>query len=94
MTSGKHLFGGWLIGELTLALEDCNHQSQPLTSGEESGADYAYVMKPPYMCAKLLQSCPTLCDPRDCSPPGFSVHRIFQARMLEWVAMPSSRGSS
>ena len=33
-----------------------------------------------------------LCDPMDCSPPGSSVHGILQARMLEWVAMPSSRG--
>ena len=44
--------------------------------------------------AKLLQSCPTLCGCMDCSPPGPSVHRILQARILEWVAMPSSRGSS
>ena len=35
-----------------------------------------------------------LCDPMDCSPPGFSVHGILQARILEWVAMPSSTGSS
>ena len=33
------------------------------------------------------QSCPTLCDPMDCSPPGSSVHRISQARILEWVAI-------
>ena len=44
--------------------------------------------------AKLLQSCLTLCDPMDCSPPGSSVHGILQARILEWVAMPSSRGTS
>ena len=43
---------------------------------------------------KSLQSCPTLCDPMDCSPPSSSVHGILQARILEWVAMPSSRGSS
>ena len=46
------------------------------------------------MCAESLQSCPTLCDPTDCSPPGFTVHRILQGRILEWMAMPSSRGSS
>ena len=40
-----------------------------------------------------LQSCPTLCDPMDCSPPGSSVHRILQARMLEGAAI-SFRGSS
>ena len=44
--------------------------------------------------AKLLQSCPTLCHAMDCSPPDSSVHRILQARMPEWVAMSSFRGSS
>ena len=42
----------------------------------------------------VTQSCPTLCDPMDCSPPGFSVHGIRQAGILEWVAIPFSRGSS
>ena len=40
------------------------------------------------------QSCPTLCDPMDCSLPGSSVLGILQTRILEWVAMPSSRGSN
>ena len=44
--------------------------------------------------AKLLQSCLTLHDPMDGSLPGSSVHAILYARLLEWVAMPSSRGSS
>ena len=44
--------------------------------------------------AKSLQSCPTLCNPMDSSPPGSSVHGILQARILEWAASPSSRGSS
>ena len=44
--------------------------------------------------AKSLQSCPTLCDPVDNSPPGSPVHGILQARILEWVAVPFSRGSS
>ena len=38
--------------------------------------------------AKSLQSCPTLCDPMDCSPPGSSDHGIFQARILGWVVNP------
>ena len=42
----------------------------------------------------VAQLSPTPCDSTDCSPPVFSVHRILQARILEWVAMPSSRGSS
>ena len=41
-----------------------------------------------------LQSCPTLWEPMDCSPPGSSVLGILQARILERVAIPSSRGSS
>ena len=44
--------------------------------------------------AKSLQLCPTLSDPMDCSLPGSSVHGIFQARVLEWVAISSSRGAS
>ena len=45
-------------------------------------------------CAKLLQSCPTLCNPMDCNSPGSSVHGILQARILERAVMPSSGGSS
>ena len=40
-----------------------------------------------------VKSCPTLCDPMDCSLPGFSVHGIFQSRVLEWVAISFSKGS-
>ena len=46
------------------------------------------------VCMLSLQSCPILCDPMNCSPPGSSVHGILQARILEWVAMSFSRGSS
>ena len=42
----------------------------------------------------VTQACPTLCDPVDCSPPGSSVHGILQARILEWAAIPFSRGPS
>ena len=42
----------------------------------------------------VTQLSPTFCDPMDCSPPGFPVHGILQIRVLEWVAMPSSRGNS
>ena len=42
----------------------------------------------------IAQSCPTVCDPMDCSPPPSSIHGIFQARVLEWVAIAFSRGSS
>ena len=46
------------------------------------------------VCAKSLQSCLTFCDLMDCSPSGSSVCGVLQAGILEWVAMPSSRGSS
>ena len=42
---------------------------------------------------KIAQLCLTLCDPVNCSPPGSSVHGILQARIMEWVAVPFSRGS-
>ena len=45
-------------------------------------------------CCLVVQSCLTLCDPVDYSPPGSSVHGILQARILEWAAIPFSRGSS
>ena len=44
--------------------------------------------------SEVAQSCLTLCDPVDCSPPGSSIHGILQARILEWVAISFSRGSS
>ena len=46
------------------------------------------------VCVLVAELCPTLCDPMDCSSPGSSVHGILQARILEWVAFPFSRGSS
>ena len=46
------------------------------------------------VCVLVVQSCLTLYDPVDCSPPGLSIHGIFQARILEWVAIAFSRRSS
>ena len=45
-------------------------------------------------CCLVAKSCPILCDPVDCSPSGSSIHRISQARILEWVASSFSRGPS
>ena len=50
--------------------------------------------KPHIPHSEVAQSCPTLCDPTDCSLSGSSVHGIFQARVLEWIAISFSRGSS
>ena len=46
------------------------------------------------VAVESLQLCPALCNPMDCSPPGSFVHETLQARILEWVAIPFSRGSS
>ena len=61
---------------------------------KESGPRWSQGEVATCVRAKSLRSCPTLCDPVDQSPPGSSVHGILQARILQWVTMPSSRGSS
>ena len=53
-----------------------------------------YALQTFKMYVKVAQSCPIFCDPMDSSPSGSSVHGILQARILEWVAIPFSRGSS
>ena len=58
------------------------------------GVQAGSLLREPCMFAKLPQSCPTLWVHMDCGPPGSSVHGILQARILEWVAMPTSGGSS
>ena len=54
----------------------------------------SYILKQKWQSCAHAQPCLTLCDAMDCSPPGSSVHGILQARILEWVAISSSRGSS
>ena len=56
--------------------------------------DKTFHQKKISVCAKSLQSCPTLSDPMDCRAPDSSVHGILQARILEWVSVPFFRGSS
>ena len=70
---------GWLVPAWAL-----------IDSGTEI-APRSYVTE---LCIQSHQSCLTLCDPMDHSPPGSSVHGIFQAKILWWVAIPFSRGSS
>ena len=69
--------------------KQCTPQRKPATPQSPSSPlvmELALVL--------VAQSCPTLCDPMDCSPPGSSVHGILQPRILEWVDIPFSRGSS
>ena len=64
----------------------------------DCGGDFIDVYLCHYYCIKseseseVAQSCPTLCDPIDCILPGSSIHGIFQARVLEWIAISFSRG--
>ena len=75
------------------------HRQQPIrlhhpwdSPGKNTGVGGHFLLQ--YMKVKseseVAQSCPTLCDPMDCSPPGSSVHGIFQARILEWGAIAFS----
>ena len=89
VTSSERLF--WSPNLKKVPSPAINHRklSSVLCDDLNKGRGYTH------MCvhAKSLQSCPTLCDPLDCGLPGSSVHGIPQARILEWVAMPSSKGS-
>ena len=58
------------------------------------GVSHIWKVTVKVLVVLAAQSCPTLCDPMDYSPPGSSVHGILQARELEWVAISSSKGSS
>ena len=59
-----------------------------------SFVSYSILFFPMYVLFLVVQSCLTLCDPMECRPPDSSVYEILQARILELIAMPSSRGSS
>ena len=73
------------LGSKITADDDCSHEiKRCLLLGKKAMTNLN----------QAAQSCPTLCGPMDYSPPGFSVHGIFQARILEWVAISFSRRSS
>ena len=79
----------WFIWNSSMSVKDINPLFISFFSSSSSLFPLIWCMY-----AKSLQSCPTPCNPMDCSPPGSSVHGILQARILEWVAILSSRGYS
>ena len=90
----------FLTGILKLCLKcnfDWNFQSNTVWNGTYSQMPLLWSLPVVLLCSSkscmYAQSCPTLCDPLDCSLPVSSIHRISQARILEWVAISSSRGS-
>ena len=84
--------GRW--GALWLTCRVC--LSSPFTGNSHHISDRVFMpiisSKVVVVVAQSIQSCPALCDPMDCSPPGSSVHGILQARVLKWGALLSSRG--
>ena len=77
------------FNSLTLNQEEIEIMKNPIISTEIEA-----VIRKKLKKSEVAQSCPSLCDPVDCSLPCSSVHGIFQARVLEWVAISFSRGSS
>ena len=71
--------------------QNFNRHLSPVASSSPKTIVFVYHV---VVCVKSLQSCLTLCNSMDCSPSGSSVHGIIQVRILEWVLMTSSRGSS
>ena len=67
---------------------------EKMVSGAKAGYCECPLHSIPQSESEVAQSCSTLCDPMDCSLPGSSVHGIFQAIVLEWIAISFSRGSS
>ena len=69
------------------------HQAPP-SLGKNTGVGCHFLLQRMKVKSEseVAQSCPTLSDPMDCSPPGSSAHGIFQARVLEWVAIAFSIG--
>ena len=84
---------GWKA-ELKQILSISDHVTSGVSKHQYLGTCPVAKQMKESVCAKSLQSCLILCDPMDCNPPGSSVHEIVQARILEWVAVPISRGSS
>ena len=75
---------------------DAIEQSHPLKDISICFLSSAFSLctRPHKLHACMCYSCPTLCDPMDCNPPGFSVHGILLARISEWIAILFSRESS
>ena len=89
MVPERHLHGGFW--NALQAVE--TKQEMVSVPGDKGSSLFSAWMQLLQPCCFISESCPTLCDPVDCSPPGSSVHGISQARILVWVAISSSRGS-
>ena len=101
-TQVSHIAGGFLTSWATIKIcvetqKTLNRQSnleEEKWSWRHQAPWLLIILKLYYFCCLVAKSCPTLCNPMHYSPPGCSDHGISQARILEWVAISISRGSS
>ena len=84
----------WTQAPVWMGLDGRLHPTVHQGNGQRHGEDTFLHRWPVQLVFVHAQLCLTLCDPTDCTPPGSSVHGILQARIMEWVAMPFSLGSS
>ena len=85
----------WSLDTVSFVSSKCTAPAAPLPADHQGLILTRWLLlQHPCTHAKSLQSCLTLCDPMNHSSPGSSVHGILQARILEWLTVPSSRGSS
>ena len=83
--------GSRTCSQETAGVQLCSQGTRPTGA---CSSDFFESQNPKICCCLVAKSCPTVCHPMDSSPAGSSVHRLPQARTLEWVATSSSRGSS
>ena len=86
LNSARCYVGAWIWGRMNT----CKYMAESVVCLPETITTLLISYAAAAAAAKSLQSCPTLCDPMDCSLPGSSVHGIFQARVLEWGAIAFS----
>jgi len=89
-TLANHIYNKGLVSNIHKELSECNKEP----NNKKWQLIWKHTSPKKTFFVLIAQSCPTLCDPMDYSPPGSSVHRILQAKILERVATPFSRGSS
>ena len=80
--------------EVEVGESEGREEDQEYEEGFQEGMGEKHAIWCVCVCVLVTQSRPTFCGHMDCSLPGSSVHRILQARILEWFAIPFSRGSS
>ena len=90
LNSARCYVGAWIWGRMNT----CKYMAESVVCLPETITTLLISYAAAAAAAKSLQSCPTLCDPMDCSLPGSSIHGIFQGRVLEWGAIATHTDNS